>query len=461
MINITLRYKVLIFSFLLGFLLLAVSCNKLLEVDMPNDKIEAAAVYQDAATIQAALNSLYLDISLSSVLGTGNNGTSFNLSLFTDELEFFGTSTAPQDMFENTITDIHSYTTSWWNGTYQNIYAINSFIEGLSGSSVLDAKLKEQFLGEAYALRALYYHYLCMLYGDIPYTVSTDYVLNKTLKKLPYQEVLLKIESDLNDAVAILDYDYRDPNKFYINKSVALVLLLENYIAQKKYDKAEAVAQTILDQQLYHIDEDASRTFKKDAASTIWQIAPRFATNVTNEASLYLFSNFTQSSSVISTHLFNLFENQDKRKQAWLQEFYSGDQLYYQVYKYKNQSNNTDEFSIFYRIEQVYLQLAYSLFMQQKKDRGIQTLNILRQKRGLDALPETLEDEEFVSQYLAESSREFFTENGRRFIDLKNTGRLEDLKHVKPNFRLYHNLMPIPYRQIEINKNLLPNNPGY
>lgn len=99
--------------------------------------------------------------------------------------------------------------------------------------------------------------------------------------------------------------------------------------------------------------------------------------------------------------------------------------------------------------------------MQDNTKQAVETLNIIRQKRGLDNLPYTLNKQEFTTHYLEESSREFFTENARRFIDLKNTNKLDDLKLIKPNFKAYYNLLPIPYRQLEINKNLLPNNPGY
>ncbi|MDO5858094.1 RagB/SusD family nutrient uptake outer membrane protein [Myroides odoratimimus] len=457
--KITYMYKITISFILLG--LFFTSCTDQIEVDMPNDKIEHSEIYKDIATTKAALNGLYLDLNNSSIFNKLNTGVSFNLSLFTDELDYSGSETAAKDMYENTILDTHSRTTAWWNSSYQNIYSINAFIEGVTNSSFLETDLKKPLLGEAYALRALYYHYLSVLYGDIPYTTSTNYNLNKSLQKLPYQEVLLKIESDLTLATELLDYSYRDINKFYINKSIAQVLLIENYILQKKYDKAENTAHLILDQKLYSIEDNLARTFKKDAKSTIWQIAPRFASDITSEASLYLFSNFTNSSSTVSNHLLNLFDSNDKRKQQWLKKTNINNQEFYQVYKYKNQQNNTDEFSIFYRIEQVYFQLAYSQFRQENTKQAIETLNIIRQKRGLENLPYTLSNQEFITNYLAESSKEFFTENARRFIDLKITDLLEDLKLIKPNFQSYHNLFPIPYKQLQINKNLLPNNPGY
>ncbi|MDM1412126.1 RagB/SusD family nutrient uptake outer membrane protein [Myroides odoratimimus] len=452
---------IIIYTLLIGVLLSSISCTSQIEIDMPNDKIDQSEVYKDIASTKAVLNSLYQDLHFSPIFNKTNKSISFNLSLFTGELDFYGTDNGIRDIYENSISDTHSIITSWWNTSYQNIYSINAFIKGVQESASLETELKKPLLGEAYALRALYYHYLSILYGDIPYTTTTNYNINKALKKLSYQEVLLKIESDLTMAIELLDYSYRDVNKFYINKAIAQVLQIENYIALKKFDKAENTANLILDQKLYTIEDDLARTFKKDAKSTIWQIAPRFTSDITSEASLYLFSNFTTASSTISDHLLNLFDDNDLRKKEWLNKIKLNNQEFYQVYKYKNQKNNTDEFSIFYRIEQVYLHLAYSQFKQENTKQAIETLNIIRQKRGLDNLSSTLNKNEFITSYLEESSKEFFTENARHFIDLKMTNHLEDLKLIKPNFQSYHNLMPIPYRQLEINKNLLPNNPGY
>lgn len=460
--NYLTNYRITIYIVIIGLTVCFYSCSNLVDVEMPNDKIEKSEVYNDIATTKSALNNLYLKFATSSVFNKFSTGASFNLSLFTDELDFYGTAdNSAKDIYENNISDIHVSTTSWWNNSYQNIYAINDFIIGVSNSHAFDDNQKKHLLGEAYTLRALYYQYLTMLYGSIPYTVSTDYTINKTLKKISHEEVLLKVEDDLNKAMELLDYSYRDKNKFYINKSVTQIILLENFILQKKYDKAEILANFILSQNLYNIEDDLSKTFKKDAKSTIWQIAPQYTSDSTNEATLYLFSNFTVNSPTLATNLVNLFTEGDKRKAHWLKEFNTDNQKFYQVYKYKNKVNNTDEFSILFRIEQVYFQLAYSLSMQENTKKAIEILNQIRQKRGLNNLPITLSKSEFITVFLNESTKEFFTENARRYFDLKITNQLDILKTTKPNFKSFHNLLPIPFRQLEINKNLMPNNPGY
>lgn len=451
-------------NIVLIFLLpLYISCTELVEVDLPDTKIDKSEVFNDPATIKAALNNLYLNYLNSSLFNKANTGINFNISLFTDELDYYGSNASTKDIFLNTVTDTHATISNWWNNSYQHIYAINAFIEGVNNSNVLDKKQKNTFLGEAYFLRALYYQYLALFFGDIPYTNSTDYKFNLNLSKTPYNQLLLLVEDDLKLASNLLDYTYRDVNKFYINKSSVDILLSENYLLQHKYDKAELTAQSLLKENIYNIETDLQATFKKNAKSTLWQLSPRslVGNSATSEALIYIYSNFTTNSTAISDALLNTFDNHDKRKENWLKKITLNNQDFYQVYKYKNQNNNTDEFSIIFRIEQLYYNLVLSFIMQDNLAQAIDTLNMLRQKRGLNNLPESSTKQELIDYYLQESTKEFFTENARRFFDLKLTNKLEVLQNTKPNFKSYHNLLPIPSKQIEINKNLSPNNPGY
>ncbi|MTG98541.1 MULTISPECIES: RagB/SusD family nutrient uptake outer membrane protein [Myroides] len=458
-----LTYKTLISLYLFLLVISTSSCTKLVDIDSSTTQIDKTDVYNDLSTTKAALNNLYLNLSNNSLLNKSGSGISFNLSIYTDALDYYGTNISGSEMYLNTFSDNNSQSTSWWNTSYQHLYAINDFIQGVTNTDAISIELKQKMLGEALTLRALYYHYLAQLYGDIPYTTSTNYLENKNISKTTYLDVLTKIELDLNQAIEYLDYTYTNKDKFYINKTVPELLLIENYILQKKYQEAEELASSIIDRQQYKIEDDLLNTFKKEATSTIWQFSPLFLTanSATPEATLYIFSNFTTSSSVLSKKVLSLFDDNDKRKQHWLNKIIINDQTFYQVYKYKNKTNNLDEFSILYRIEQIYIDLAFALTMQEKQEQALTVLNQLRQKRGLSDLSLTLSKQETINAILEEDLKEFYTENGRRFFSLKRAGKLNELTQSKPNFRPYHDLFPIPSSQIQINKNLLPNNPGY
>lgn len=88
-----------------------------------------------------------------------------------------------------------------WRDHYQAIGSINMLIGKVEKSSFSD-EFKKQIIGEAKFLRALYYHQLILLWGDVPMwldelDISTVDKLPRTAKK----EVLLQIYADLKYAI--------------------------------------------------------------------------------------------------------------------------------------------------------------------------------------------------------------------------------------------------------------------
>ncbi|EHO13121.1 hypothetical protein HMPREF9714_00955 [Myroides odoratimimus CCUG 12901] len=440
-------------------LILTTSCESMIEVDLPENKINEKDVYQNISTTKAVLSTIYSNIRDKFFLSKNSSGLAYGLSLYTDELDYLGTST--NDLYLNTINADNNSSRLWWDNAYQSIYTINAFINGVSQSSAFEKQIKNQLLGEAYTLRALHYQYLIQLYGDIPYTTSTDYIFNTSIYKTPYHLALIEIEKDLLHAVELLSYEYRDNQRFYVNKAVAELLLVENYLLQKKYSEAESLAQKLVYNSLYNIEMNLDQTFKKTAKSTLWQISPLQNSAATPEANLYLFTSITPTTTVLSKKLIDSFDTNDMRFKHWIKEVKSNESVLYGVYKYKNKTNNTDEYSVFFRIEQANFLLAESLYRQDKISEAVQVINTVRIKRGLNGLPLNITKQEFETQYLTESNKEFFTESGHRFFTLKRLEKLQILKDTKPNWREFHQLFPIPEKQLLINKNLNPQNNGY
>ncbi|MCC9043582.1 RagB/SusD family nutrient uptake outer membrane protein [Myroides sp. M-43] len=448
-----------LFVCIISVCVIFISCDDIVDVDPPNNQINQKDVFKDIATTKSALSMLYSKVRDTPLFSRGNPGLNHSLSLYTDQLEFIGTK--PNMYYLNTLEASSHEITQWWNNTYFDIYAINNFINGLNESSYIKQADKTQLLAEAYTLRALYYQTLVQLFGDIPYTVSTDYKYNTTIGKTSYQEVLLLIEKDLLLAYQNLDYTSRSNQRFYINKTVAELLLSYNYLLQKQYDKAELYSKAIIDNSNYSLEDDLNKVFKKDAKSTLWQLSPNLNTAVTQEANLYQIKTIGVNTVAADNNLLKLFAANDLRYKNWLQKATINNRELHQIFKYKNTANNTDEVSIFYRVEEAYFNLSLALALQNKTDKATSILNQIRQKRGLNSLNTSMDQTSFIKEYLDESSREFFTENGRRFFDLKLTNRLGDLNKNKPNWKDNHNLFPIPERQLQINKNLLPQNAGY
>ncbi len=446
---------------LLTISLCLTACEELVHIDLPDNQLNTSTVFADVNTAKGALSNLYSNIRETPLFRGGYNALGSDLSKYTDEL----TSFLQQDIFySNTLLASNPFVTQYWDRSYVDIYHINAFIEGLTASTKLEQTDKKVFLGEAYFLRALYYHYLCQLYGDIPYITTTDYKINSSIGKTAYLSVLDLIEKDLKIALDLLEPNYRNPERVFPNGGVAELLLAKNYLLQKQFDLADTYAQKVLDNSLYSLETDVNKVFKKSSRSTLWQMSPNIVGSIftpTNEAIDYIFLSLPPTNAALTTLLLNTFEVHDLRLQHWIKTLSNGIDSYSHVYKYKNIANNTDEFSIVFRLEEAYFIKAEALAYQEKVADAVDVLNEIRTRRGLTALPTSLSKLDFITELLAEYQREFFTEGGHRFLDLKRNNRLQDLETIKSNWETKHTLFPIPESELLLNENLKPQNYGY
>lgn len=448
----------------IGILFLSLTaCEELVDIDLPSNQLNTENIFSDPYNTKLALANLYSKLR-ETPLFHGGTGLNYDLGKYTDELESFQQN---DYIYLNSLNASSSPTHKYWDESYANLYQINAFIEGVSASSKIEEATKNAYLGEAYFLRALYYHYLCQLYGDLPYITTTDYKINSQIAKTPYLQVLDLVEKDLKVALNLLENNYRHPDRIYPNNAVAELLLSKNYLLQKRFDLAEIYAQKVLDNPLYALETDLDKVFKKDARSTLWQMSPNeIGTSYTEtyEAIYFIFTPFTFPFLVnvaLSPTLLTSFNHNDLRLQHWIKTYNDGTTIYSHAYKYKNTNNNTDEFSIRFRLEEAYFIKAEALAYQEKVSEAVDVLNEIRTKRGLTLLPNTLNKADFITEILEEYQREFFTEGGHRFLDLKRNNRLQVLEAIKPNWEAKHALLPIPETEILMNENLKPQNHGY
>ncbi|SFJ23289.1 RagB/SusD family nutrient uptake outer membrane protein [Myroides guanonis] len=444
----------------IGLLVLSlclIACEELVEIELPDNQLNTPAVFSDKHTINAALSNLYSNFRDAPLPMGGNSG---GLSRYTDELESFFTD---DYFYTNSITTSDPTISQLWGSSYSNIYHINAFIEGLQASNVLDENEKKVLLGEVHFLRGLYYHYLTQLFGDIPYITTTDYKLNSRMGKTPYLEVLDLVEKDLKTALESIDNIYRHQDRIYPNKAVVELVLAKNYLLQKRFDLAEQYAQNIMDNPLYALETDLNKVFKRSAHSTLWQRSP-YDINLTEsntvEAADYIFTTLPPTRIALSNSLMHAFELNDLRLQLWTKTLTDGELTYSHAYKY-GKSFGEIEYSIVFRLEEAYFIKAEALTYQEKVADAVNVLNEIRTKRGLISLPTALSKTDFITELLTEYQREFFTEGGHRFLDLKRNNRLQNLETVKPNWEAKHDLLPIPESELLLNENLKPQNYGY
>lgn len=436
-----------------------ISCEKLIEVDVPNNQIESTQVFENLSTANSALAALYADVMKSSSI-SGANLEAY-LSVYTDELDEYSNAATPtKELYLNQQIDTNTLVYDIWATSYKHVYTANAIIEGVENSAGLSSADKMYLKGEALLIRTLLFFYLNQIYGDIPYPETTDYTINQIIKKTPSVEVLIKMENDLIQVSSLLQDDYRNAERIYPNKMVAKLLLAKIFMAKQEWTKAEILLKEISSFPLYQLETDINKVFQRTGKHILWQLKPANSSSL-RQATTYYFADAKPNLYALSETLVNSFLSTDLRKQNWITQVSYNGNSYYRVQKYKNRDNtNTNEYSIVFRLEEVYLLLAETLGQQNKIQEALPYVNQVRQRAGLSPLA-NLSKEQFLNEVLLENRKEFFVEMGHRFLDLKRISKLNILSGVKPNWKNYHSLWPIPQKEILLNANLQPQNSGY
>ena len=439
------------------------SCENLIDVEIPGNQVGSQQVFEDAQTANAALAGLYASLFNNSVVS--GEGLGVLLGSYTDDLDgyYVGSTNGAMDIYRNRQLSTNDDIARIWANSYQQIYMTNAIISGAENSATLSSADKDRIKGEALLVRSILYFYLQQLFGDIPYPTSTNYQVNQSLHKTESQEVLDKLKADLSSAALLLKEQYRSEERIIPNRQVAQLILAKVFMLKKDWNSAEMALKGILQSPMYRFQNDITQVFHKSSSHILWQLKPLSQGDATKEATLYYFEDAAPTSYALSQDLVNVFSAEDLRKQKWTAPVVFNQNTYYRLEKYKNRipGGNTSEYSVVFRLEEVYLLLAEALAQQNRVGEAVPFINATRQRAGLSALSDTMTKGDCLAEVLLEERKEFFAEMGHRFLDLKRNGSLDNLTTVKPNWKSHHALWPMPQSDLLANPNLNPQNPGY
>lgn len=196
--------------------LLITSCSDFLDVD-PHDAISDAAVRQSVDLAEANLNDCYTWVE-----GENENGVPF--ASYTDDMyhrtgyatEVYNLGNVSCDNYNVGYSEARGNT---WYFYYQGIKAVNNLLENLEDLEVTDgtsdATRKTEITGQAYFLRAFFYHQLYSLYGRVPivdHTFDIDSEWAQTRASM--DSVADFIVSDCDKAAELLPTAYESSDDF-------------------------------------------------------------------------------------------------------------------------------------------------------------------------------------------------------------------------------------------------------
>lgn len=397
-----------------------------------------------------------------------------------------------------------------WYGYYNAIANINNFIEKAPAIPLtVDAEKAtlNQFLGEAYLLRAFYHHQLVQRYAKDyePTTAANDpgvpIVLSYDVSAKPSRSSVAKvydqIVKDLVKAKELLAGTTGVPMAIRLNKDCALALEARVKLCMHDFKGAKAAADALITANTYPLNNTAA-SFKKmwtndNSTEIIMHLFSARPSELTPDAStnnIYLgFNAQTQRYTpdfVPQQWIIDLYDNSDIRKGAYFEQkeldilgnIYTG---IYLINKYPGNPAlyttvpNYRHMPILFRIAEMYLISAEAAALDTKEDEALNTLNSLRKSRGLTDL--SLKGEALMEAIQTERLRELLCE-GTRIDDLKrwkkgfsrkpaqNTnlivvGENFNLKKVEANNEKF--VWGIPKNDISTNPNIpqKDQNPGW
>ncbi|WP_161596882.1 RagB/SusD family nutrient uptake outer membrane protein [Chitinophaga vietnamensis] len=339
-----------------------------------------------------------------------------------------------------------------WEKYYHLLLGANvtlQYIDHATGSQTQ----KDQFKGEAYALRAFYHFMLVNLYAKpyndssttpdkspgIPIRTSAN-LTDAPMPRNSVKEVYDQISSDIDSATYLLDKVKSNTSPYRISFVAAHLLASRIYLYMEKWDKAIQHADIVL---MYHPQLMDLNT---------WGGAPDPGKPVTGANCIE--SLFTYASSIeyspagmsltfdVSHDLVNCFDSSDLRTlitfnpiPGVLKQWIAPD---YQMSKMTiNSSNSADGIS--WRSAEAYLNRAEAYIQQYKATgntaaagKALTSLNTLRANRIDKSAfqPWTIGPADALLQMCrTERRRELFMEENHRWMDLRRYG-MPSIKHI-------------------------------
>lgn len=172
------------------------ACNDFLEVDAPSAYTDDF-VFSQKSEIERALNGVYAQALSGNLYGNAFQRT-FIFNSDVDMIINSSSSHAHNGYSRFDCDDQGGDIYSYWTASYNLIEYANRFIIGIEKSDLYDTTDGEmmQWLGEAKCLRAMAYHDLVVMFGDVPFTFQraadkgTNYVVS-VADRLAVQDSLI------------------------------------------------------------------------------------------------------------------------------------------------------------------------------------------------------------------------------------------------------------------------------
>lgn len=433
------------------------SCEKFLEID-PRISTSDQVTINDENSAHTAVRGIYNQLQ-----SDGYYGYTFQtIGFFSgDNIEYTGSQIVNQSLTNHSVrADLPALATAW-TAIYNTINRANNVIAKVPALSVTPTftdAVRNQLVGEAYFLRALSYFDLGRTWGGVQLVlVPTSSSSNlENLKRSSLADTYRQVLADLIKAEELLP---NSTNRIRATRKTVWALRARYHLYREEWKEAITYASKLIDDKSnYNLLTPYSSFFADNASGTNESILELYyTTNVVNTQAYQWQPSIKGGVGWIrpSMGIVNLLNNKSiagTRQSLISKVVLNGVDNWFGNLYYR--TNGTDP-AFLIRIAELYLIRAEAYAQDNDIAKSLADLNVIRKRADIQEL--NIADKATLLLAIEQENRIEFAFENHRWYDLVRTRRAKTVLGIDEDFRL---LLPIPYAQILIDKNL-EQNPQY
>ncbi|WP_293304639.1 RagB/SusD family nutrient uptake outer membrane protein [Pedobacter sp. UBA5917] len=252
--------------YIFAVIILFTSCKKFLEVQ-PQLQVDQDQAIINAGTAATAANGLFNLLAANSYYGSNFPALSY---LSAGDIQWSGSQSDPNEITKHLTSATNGYVQSAWTAIYKTISQANYIIDKVPTVSdpLLTTTLKNQYLGEAYFVRALAYFDLARGWGGVQLILkatnnSSD---NSDIPRSSLADTYAQVLKDLNAAETLVPTAV---NRNRVSLRTVQALKARFYLYQKNWALAEQFATSVInDNANYSLVAPYSAFFANNAVTT-------------------------------------------------------------------------------------------------------------------------------------------------------------------------------------------------
>ena len=443
--------KIYLFFILTGFL---ASCESFLD-EKPVNLITTDQVIIDESSAQTAVLGIYSRLQIDNMYG---NDLVTLPGVASDEFVHSGSFPTIAEVDDNSISSNNVTVSGPWLSGYTGIFQCNNVIEIVEGNENLPGftpETRNEVLGQARFLRALFHFNLTNMFGPVPLITTTDLEVTSNVSRTSRADVLSFVLTETRAAAAELEnVDFGNQNQFRATYWAAKALEARVLLYQGNLGDAGLVANEIIESGEFSLADSYSDLFEPGPVVNDEIIFSIFFSAADQNGIAFQFLPAGRFEFAASPQLEAALTADANDERASLIAVNEGDAVGRSyINKYTDVSTGTDGFIVF-RLAEMYLIRAEANLATAG---ALADINALRTRAGAAPLATSVT----TDIVLEERFRELFAEGHRWFDLIRTDNAVSTMTAINPTFNADDTLFPVPNRDILQNPNLLPQNSGY